>query len=128
MRAGEIVGLSWERIDLERRVAHLPMTKGGVARDVPLSSEAVRLLRALPRMEPVFGLSSSQLDALWRKIKGKARVDGLTFHDGRAWALTKLARKVDVLTLAKISGHRDLSILMNTYYRETAEDIARRLD
>ncbi len=128
MRAGEIVGLSWSRIDMEKRVAHLPMTKNGTARDVPLTSEAVRLLQALPEIEPVFGITSGNLDALWRKIRGKALVDGLRFHDSRAWALTKLARKVDVMTLAKISGHRDLKILLNTYYRETAEDIARRLD
>lgn len=128
MRAGEIVGLSWERIDLDRRVAHLPMTKNGTARDVPLTSEAVRLLQALPESEPVFDLTSRQVDALWRKVRGKALVEDLTFHDSRAWALTKLARKVDVMTLAKISGHRDLKILLNTYYRETAEDIALRLD
>ncbi|MBO9467035.1 site-specific integrase [Tropicibacter sp. R15_0] len=128
MRAGEIVGLEWQRLDLEKRVAHIPMTKNGTARDVPLSSEAVRLIKALPEADPVFDLSSRQLDALWRKTRDKALIDGLTFHDSRAWALTKLARKVDVMTLAKISGHRDLKILLNTYYRETAEDIAKRLD
>lgn len=128
MRAGEIVGLRWERIDLKSRVAHLPQTKNGTSRAVPLSAAAVALLEALPRMEPVFGLSSAQLDALWRKIRDKAGVEGLTFHDSRAWGTTRLARRVDVLTLARITGHRDLSLLSSTYYRETAADIARRLD
>lgn len=128
MRAGEIVGLTWSNVSLERRVAHLPITKNGTARDVPLTSRAVELLRALPDLDPVFGLSSGQLDALFRKIRSRAAVEGLRFHDSRAWALTRLARKVDVMTLAKISGHRDLRILLNTYYRETAEDIAARLD
>lgn len=54
MRAGEIVGLIWEHIDLTRRVVHLPDTKNGHPRDVPLSSEAMRLLKALPRADPVF--------------------------------------------------------------------------
>ena len=49
------------------------------------------------------------------------------FHDTRAEALTQLSRKVDVMTLAKISGHKDLSIMQNTYHRETAEDIAARM-
>jgi integrase len=127
MRAGEIVGLSWARIDLAARTARLPMTKNGTAREVPLSSAAVAMLEALPRRDPVFGLTSPQLDALWRKIRDKAGVEGLTFHDARAWALTRLARKVDVLTLAKISGHRDISLLSNVYYRETASSIAKRL-
>jgi integrase len=128
MRAGEIVGLTRDNLDLDNKVAHLPMTKNGHARDVPLSSAAVDLIGQLPPdLDPVFGLTSRQLDVLFRKIKSRALVDGLTFHDSRAAALTMLSRKVDVMTLAKISGHRDLRILQNVYYRETAADIAARL-
>lgn len=47
MRRGEIVSLRWEHVDLKRRVAHLPATKNGDARDVPLSSRAVSVLQAL---------------------------------------------------------------------------------
>lgn len=47
MRRSEIVGLRWEHIDLERRVAHLPSTKNGSSRDVPLSTRAVNILVAL---------------------------------------------------------------------------------
>ncbi|HHF6884897.1 tyrosine-type recombinase/integrase [Haemophilus influenzae] len=38
------------------------------------------------------------------------------FHDTRCEALTRLSKKVDVMTLAKISGHKDISILQNVYY------------
>lgn len=47
MRRGEIVGLRWEHIDLQDRVAHLPKTKNGESRDVPLSSKAVAVLETL---------------------------------------------------------------------------------
>ncbi|MFM0307135.1 site-specific integrase [Paraburkholderia sp. RL17-383-BIF-A] len=47
MRRGEIVAMRWEHIDLKRRVAHLPATKNGSTRDVPLSSRAVALLQSL---------------------------------------------------------------------------------
>jgi len=127
MRAGEVVGLTWDRVDLVRRVARLTETKNGTARDVPLSSEAVRLLEALPKSDPVFALTSRQLDALWRKLRDRAGVEGLTFHDGRAEALTRLSKKVNVLDLARISGHKDIKMLM-TYYRETMTDIAKKLD
>lgn len=127
MRAGEIIGLTWDRIDFGKRVAHLPMTKNGTARDVPLSSEAIRLLKALPGTDPVFGLTSRQLDALWRKIRSKAAIDGLTFHDSRHEATTRLAKKMDVLALARVTGHRDLKALM-IYYNETAEELAKLLD
>lgn len=54
-------------------------------------------------------------------------IDGLTFHDSRASALTWLSRRVDVMTLARISRHKNLRTLMDSYYRETAEQIAARL-
>lgn len=44
-----------------------------------------------------------------------------------ATALTLLSRKMDALTLARISRHKDLNILMQRYYRETAESISARL-
>ena len=47
MRRGEIAALLWENIDLGRRVAHLPETKNGNSRDVPLSTVAVDMLASL---------------------------------------------------------------------------------
>lgn len=127
MRAGEIVGLHKEHIDIDRRVAHLPRTKNGLARDVPLSKEAIRLLDELPDTDPVFGLSSRDLDALWRKLRDRAGVTGLTFHDSRHAAITRLSKKLDVLALARMVGHRNISQLQ-VYYNETAEELAPRLD
>ena len=39
-----------------------------------------------------------------------------------------MAKKVPVETLAKISGHRDLRILLNVYYNPDMADIAKMLD
>lgn len=47
MRRSEIVSLRWEHVDVRRRFAHLPATKNGAARDVPLSTRAVAVLEAL---------------------------------------------------------------------------------
>jgi integrase len=47
MRRGELVGLLWEHVDLQKRVAHLPETKNGESRDVPLSQRATATLQAL---------------------------------------------------------------------------------
>lgn len=127
MRAGEIAKLEWDRVDLTRRVARLTHTKNGRTRDVPLSSEAIRLLEMLPKLDPVFGLRSDQLDSLFRKSRDKAGVVGLTFHDSRHAAITRLSKKLRVLALAKMVGHTDIRQLM-TYYDESAEDIARDLD
>ena len=44
MRRGEILGLQWEHIYLDRRIAFLPLTKNGSSRDVPLSNKAGKVL------------------------------------------------------------------------------------
>lgn len=129
MRAGEICALlpHW----ISGAVAHLPATvnKNGIKRDVPLSKEARRLLTLLPDSEggPVFGISAPSLDALFRKARGAALVEGTTFHDSRHAAITRLARKLNVLELARMVGHRDLRMLQ-VYYNESAANIAPRLD
>ena len=41
-------------------------------------------------------------------------------------AITRLSKKLDVLTLARVVGHKRIQQLM-TYYNESAEDIALRL-
>ncbi|MFB2530680.1 tyrosine-type recombinase/integrase [Paracoccus sp. p3-h83] len=127
MRAGEIVGLRWAAVDLDSRVARLARTKNGTAREVPLSLAAVDLLRPLAGRDPIFGLHSRQLDALFRKVREKAAIEGLTFHDSRHRAITDLSQKLDVLALAKMVGHRNIRQLL-TYYDASASDLARRLD
>ena len=132
MRASEIVTLTWGQVDLSRRIAHLPMTKNGSARDVPLSRRALELLAAQRERkagDPVFGIrSAAVLDALWRKARDRAMLEDAHFHDLRATALTRMARKVGVMDLAKISGHRDIRILQNVYYRVDPSDLAPKLD
>ena len=44
MRRGEILGLRWEHVDLDRRIVLLPITKNGNSREVPLSTKAAQVL------------------------------------------------------------------------------------
>lgn len=64
------------------------------------------------------------LDVLFRKVRDRLLIDNLTLHDSRAAALTRLSKRMDVLRLSRISGHRDLNQLLKAYYRETAADVA----
>src|SRR5204862_83624 len=121
-----MLGLTSRSVDFERRVAHLPMTKNGGARNVPLSTRAVTLLKMLPEVDggdPLFNLSAASRDALFRKAKEKAGIAGLTFHDTRHEAITRLAKKLQPLDLARMTGHTNLQELM-TYYNESAASIA----
>lgn len=122
MRAGEICSLSPG--DVTGRVARLPMTKNGFARDVPLSTRALQLLEAVGGS---FGLSAQQLDVNFRKARDRAGIEGVTFHDSRHLAVTRLSKRLDVLALARMTGHRDLKQLQR-YYNESAAELAGRLD
>lgn len=130
MRAGEILQLGKGNCDLKKRVATVTHKMQHVTqkpRAIPLTRHGVRLLTPVADRERFFEIDSASLDALFRKAKGRLKIEGLHFHDSRAEALTRLARRVDVLTLSKISGHSDLRMLSEVYYRESAEDIAARI-
>lgn len=77
--------------------------------------------------DSVFRLGRSSLDALYRKVRARAGIEDLHFHDLRHEAITRLAKRLHVLALARAVGHRDLRMLQ-IYYNESAEEIARRLD
>lgn len=127
MRSGEILALTWPNIHLAEQYVHLPRTKNGDARDVPLSKRAVEILRAMPLgFGPVFQLDAAARDALWRKARAKTPHRDVHFHDSRAEAIWRLSKKLDVLELARVIGHRDVNSLL-IYYRESASAIARKL-
>lgn len=128
MRVGEICGLM--PADVVGRVARLQRTKNGLKRDVALSTRAVQLLQMLPAPVEggtIFGVTAASVDVLFRKAKTRAMIDDATFHDTRHLAITRLAKKVNVLDLARMVGHRDLRQLQ-VYYNESAADMAMRLD
>jgi integrase len=132
MRAGEISSLTWDNVFLDGRYVHLDITKNGDSRNVPLSTRAKALLEMLPRNDDrCFAFSNGTRDTLFRRARLKAAatvpsLNTLKFHDTRHEAITRLARKLDVLDLARMIGHRDPKSLM-IYYNATATDIASRL-
>ena len=71
MRRGEILTLEWRYVDLQRRTAHLPRTKNGYARTVPLTNGAMEILLNMDRSfssRLVFTVTSDQLKMCWRRM------------------------------------------------------------
>jgi integrase len=136
LRSQEILGMARDNVDLKRRIYHLKdhKTRDHVGeRIVPLPSRCIQMLAILEQAAAAAGrneyftISDSSRDALYRKLRDRVMVEGLRFHDLRATALTLLSKRVDVMTLARISGHKNINELFNTYYRETEEEIAARI-
>lgn len=124
MRQGEI--LAMRRSDLREGFIHLPMTKNGESRNVPLSKEAKRLLDLLPPENDVLvPVKVKTFKRTWIRMRDEANLSHINFHDTRHEAITRMVkvRKLPVEILAKITGHKTISILINTYYNPDAQDL-----
>lgn len=129
MRTGEIAGLIWDDVFTDKKFCRVQEGKTRSAkRDVPISIAAIAIIEKLRHWDrSVFDLNPSQIGSMFRKAMKKAAVTGIHFHDTRANAITMLSTKVGILDLARIIGHKDLSMLQ-VYYRKSATDIAGDLD
>jgi integrase len=127
MRVGEICLLRESDMDIHRKVIKLraETTKTRAGRSVPLSPAAIDLIKRVPAndTEEWLGITAKQIDALFRKYRNKTTIVNLHFHDTRHEAITRLSKKLDVLDLARMTGHRDINELL-VYYNRSAEDIA----
>lgn len=125
MRAGEITGLTWDRVKDDYCV--LPVTKT-TPRKVPLSYKAKRAIEKAIGWdhERVFAVEARTLDMIFRRARSKAKLEGFTFHDSRHTAATILARKLNVLDLCQVFGWSNPKFAM-IYYNPTASDIAKRM-
>ncbi|WP_028587468.1 integrase [Desulfocurvus vexinensis] len=131
MRRSEIAELSWDRVDLKQRFIHLPMTKNGEARSVPLSRSAIEILKSIPRniQGEVFGLSANWITKLFHRASTGAGLPDLRFHDLRHEAISRLFENtdLDVMEIKTISGHKTLQMLAR-YSHLRAHRLADRLD
>jgi integrase len=128
MRRGELAGLTWEQIDLARRVCRLPDTKNGTARHVPLSSTAIAALTPLQAASgPVFAVHRDNVTQEFARTCRRAGIVGLRLHDLRAEGVSRLfERGLDLNSVRSISGHK--SLIIARYMRGgDAEALARRL-
>lgn len=129
MRRGEILGLRWEHIDMQKRTAFIPLTKNGESRLVPLSTTAIEILQNLPRNldGTVFPVTPFALSAAIDRARTKAKLDNFHFHDLRHMAITRLAEKLpNLIELSAVSGHKSLAMLKR-YYHPNPQQLATKL-
>ena len=128
MRRGEILALKWRNIDLGWCTAHIPLTKNGRARTVPLTDGAVEVLRALPpRGENVFTIDDSALRWAFCKAQSLTGIKGLRFHDLRHEAISRLFEMgLTVPEVQMISGHKTIGCLFR-YTHLLPLDLAQKL-
>lgn len=121
MRGGEIVRIRPAHCGPVS--VHVPKSKNGTARDVPLTPRAQEILELVGKN---FGLNDQQRETTFRAGRDRTTVQNLHFHDSRAEGIYRLSRKLNVLELARAVGQKDIKSLMY-YYETTAEEMAARL-
>lgn len=128
MRQGELLALLWKHVDLEQRVAYLPITKNGEDRHVPLSTAAIAILNSLDRVdERVLPISQNVVLCAWPRACRRADIEDFHFHDLRHIATTRLAQKLpNVIELSAVTGHSNVQMLKR-YYHITPEELALKI-
>ena len=125
MRRGEIAAMRWEHLDRKARVLLLPETKTGTPRRVPLSVAALGVLDGLPRRLDgrVWGMRPDSISQAFERVCKTAGIEGLTFHDLRHEATSRLFEKgLNPMQVAAITGHKTLQMLKR-YTHLRAEDL-----
>lgn len=111
--------------DRVRRIVTLKTTKTAKhGESVPLTKQAYRLMLTMPA---AFTTDPARASMLFCHLLNNLLIKDLQFRDARATALTLMSRRMDAVTLGRISRHKDLNLLLNVYYRESVEDISKRL-
>jgi integrase len=120
-RRGEILGLRWPQVSLERRVIVLEETKNGERRALPLAGAALDVMIKLAQerrcdTDLVFaradGRGPFQLWPAWNRAVKEAELEDFRFHDLRHTAASYLAMSGATLAeIAAVLGHKTLAMV-----------------
>jgi integrase len=126
MRNGEIMGLTWDVVDLQRGRAILHDTKNGERRAVAITGHVLELLRELnkiPRIDcnllfpakeirPQKPQKPIDLRFPWLAALKKANIQDFRFHDLRHSAASYLAMNgASLAEIAEVLGHKTLQMV-----------------
>jgi integrase len=120
-RKGELVSLTWPQVDLGRGLLTFYDTKNGEPRSVPLTGQALEVIRAhakvvrfdtplvFPRQD---GRRPVDIRYAWYEALKKAEIDQFRFHDLRHSAASYLAMSgASLVEIADVMGHKTLSMV-----------------
>jgi integrase len=130
MRRGELLSMRWSDIDYENRTLHIPVTKNGHPRTIPITDAALDIIEGLTDTktdERIFPLTIESVKLAWRRLTDRTGLEDLHFHDLRHEAISRFFEMgLSMPEVALISGHRDARMLFR-YTHLRAEDVGRKL-
>ena len=130
IRQGELLATRYDQFNFEKRTLHIPETKNGEPRTIPLSTKAIKVIQSVPRRldGKVFPLTCDSLKAWFKEVRREAKLKDFRWHDLRRYACSLLFEKgLSVPELQLVSGHKDPRVLLKAYTKLSAENIAKKL-
>jgi integrase len=127
LRQANVFRLEWSQVDLRRRVAwiHADQAKSGKAIGVPLSHEAVRVLRGQIGKDerlvfPYRGKAVSEIKSGWKAALLRAGIKDFTWHDLRhTWATYHIMAGTPIEVLQKLGGWADIRMVLRYAHLDT---------
>ena len=128
MRRSEILSLTWDNINVSNSTCFLPIAKNGYSRTVILNTQAKEVLNALPKTtQHAFATSENAFRQSWARLKHRAGLDDLHFHDLRHEAISRLfERGLTMPEVMAISGHKTPTMLFR-YAHADLEKIRKKI-
>jgi integrase len=131
MRRSEMLALRWKNIDRAQRSLLILETKNGHSRSIPLTSAALNVLSDQDQRgdnDRVFPITANALRLAWERVRRRAGIEDLHFHDLRHEAISSFFEMgLSTPEVALISGHKDMRMLFR-YSHATRQNILKRLD
>lgn len=131
-RQGDLLRLPWSAYSGKR--IRLRQSKGGVRVSVPVHDTLADIIALIPKLGPVMLTSSTGLPwtgdgfrASFNKACERAKITGLTFHDLRGTAVTRLALSESTESeIAAITGHStsDVRSILDRHYLSRDAELA----
>jgi integrase len=121
LRKANVVGLRWENVDLARRrvIVHADEAKGRRNLTVPLTDEAVRLIRAQlgKHLHFVFTYKGGPVRQVntkaWKTALKRACIENFRWHDLRhTWATWHVLSGTSLHELKELGGWRSLEMVL----------------
>ena len=125
-RYSEIIKLTKNDVDFERRTATLIDTKNGETRKIPLPKQALEILKSRRTFgDKFFQVKSREaFRNYWDRCRINAELPEFRFHDIRSHAIRAMLKSgMQAIEVAQVSGHKTLNVLYKRYSRITAEDL-----
>lgn len=125
-RPGAITGLTWDRVDLSNRI--IDFNDPGLSKAerrkpravVPISDRLREFLEKLPcQVGHVCRTDGYPINHLWKKHI----IGGFTPHQLRHTVATRIAQRFDLLTAARLLGHKSVKTTEQVYVHLTAEHL-----